>query len=234
MRLGRSNPPERNGVTKAGRQLMLHPQNALSDRNFEATTTLSLKRETACFAFLSSRATLPPQPIDSINLDLASVDYFAGRASLWATLDMRTGSGNDPHVSMLGFDETFLRPFTRALIEAAASRTPYRMTIVQSPGEKMRHRVVEYITGPGVALSEVVITPQDNVLVISARNEDDHEEETLFQLPRTDSFLRAFVRMTAQVDQALREMLEESEKLARQRARDSAPDQNGSAGALPA
>lgn len=194
---------------------MLHSQNALSDRNLEATTTLSLRRETACFAFLSSRAVSPPQPLDSINLDLASVDYYAGRASLWATLDMRSGTGNEPHASLLGFDETFLRPFTRALIEAAASRTPYRMTIVQMPGEKTRHRVVEYVTGPGIALSEVVITPQDNVLVISARSEEDREEETLFQLPRTDSFLRAFVRMTAQADLALRETLAESEKLAR-------------------
>ncbi|MGH7087700.1 MAG: hypothetical protein ACREFQ_02245 [Stellaceae bacterium] len=194
---------------------MVPSQNALSDRNLEATTTLSLKRETACFAYLSSRAIAPPQPIESINLDLASVDYYAGRASLWATLDMRAGTANEPHASMLGFDETFLRPFTRALIEAAASRTPYRMTIVKTPGETARHRVVEYITGPGVALTEVVITPQDSVLVVSGRNEDDREEETLFQFPRTDSFLRAFVRMTAQADQALRETLEESEKLAR-------------------
>jgi hypothetical protein len=202
----------------------MQSQSALSDRNFEATTTLSLKRETACFAFLSSRAALPPQPIDSINLDLASVDYYAGRASLWATLDMRAGSGNEPHMSLLGFDETFLRPFTRALIEAAASRTPYRMTIVQSAGEHSRHRVVEYITGPGVALSELVITPQDSVLVISGRNEEDHEEETLFQLPRTDSFMRAFVRMASQADQALRNTLEQTEKTARHGPRNAEAD----------
>ncbi len=194
---------------------MLQPSNALSDRNLEATTTLSLKREPACFAFLCGRAVLPPQPIETINLDLASVDFFDGRASLWATLDVRSGAGNEPPSSILGFDETFLRPFTRALIEASASRTPYRMTIVHGPGEKVRHRVVEYITGPGVALAEIILTPQDSVLVISARNEDDGEEGTLFQLPRTDSFLRAFVKMTSQADQALRETLEQSERLAR-------------------
>lgn len=212
---------------------MLHSQNALSDRNLEATTTLSLKRETACFAFLSSHAAAPPQPIDSINLDLASVDYYAGRTSLWATLDMRSGVGNEPAASLLGFDETFLRPFTRALIEASASRTPYRMTIVQTPGERRRHRVVEYITGPGIALSELVITPQDNVLVISARSEEEREEETLFQLPRTDSFLRAFVRMTAQADQALRDTLDESDKLAR-RGTSRGPDQSSRRGSGPA
>ena len=194
---------------------MLHQTNALSDRNLEAATTLSLKREPACFAFLCSRAITPPQPIDSLNLDLASVDYFSGRASLWATLDVRSGASNEQPASILGFDETFLRPFTRALIEAAASRTPYRMTIVRSPDEPTRQRVIEYVTGPGVALSEVIITPQDSVLVISARGEEDREEESLFQLPRTDSFLRAFVKMTCQADQALHETLEESERLGR-------------------
>jgi hypothetical protein len=194
---------------------MLQPSNALPDCNLEVATTLSLKREPACFAFLCSRAVSPPQPIDTINLDLASVDYFAGRASLWATFDIRSGASNDQPASVLGFDETFLRPFSRALIEASASRTPYRMTIVHGPGEPVRHRVVEYITGPGVALAEVILTPQDSVLVISGRSEDDGEEETLFQLPRTDSFLRAFVRMTCQADQALRETLEHSDRLAR-------------------
>jgi hypothetical protein len=199
---------------------MNDPSNVLSDRNLEASTTLSLKREPACFAFLCSGAVSPPQPIDAINLDLASVDYFAGHASLWATLDVRSGASNDQPMAILGFDETFLKPFTRALIEASASRTPYRMTIVQEAGESVRQRVVEYITGPGVALSEIILTPQDNVIVISARSQADQEEETLFQLPRSDSFLRAFVRMTYQADQALRDTLAQSEQLARQRRRD--------------
>lgn len=204
---------------------MLHSTNstnALSDRNLEATTALSLKREPACFAFLCSRAISAPQPIDAINLDLASVDYFAGRASLWATLDIRSGASNEQPSSVLGFDETFLRPFSRALIEAAASRTPYRMTIIYNPDEAPRHRVVEYVTGPGISLSEVIITPQDNVLVISARSSLEHDEESLFQLPRTNSFLRAFVKMTCQADQALRDTLDESDKLARQGLRGAA------------
>ena len=73
------------------------------------------------------------------------------------------------------------------------------------------------MTGPGVSLSELIISPQDNVLVISARGGDEQDEESLFQLPRTDSFLRSFVKMTCQADQALRETLEESDKLARLR-----------------
>jgi hypothetical protein len=196
---------------------MMDPQNALSDRNLEANTTLSLKREPACFAFLSSRSVTAPQPIDSLNLDLASVDYFEGRASLWATLEIRSGASNDQPVALLGFDETFLRPFTRALIEAAASRHPYRMTILRESGERDRQRVVEYVTGPGVTLTEVILTPQDSVVVISGRTVEEGDEETLFQLPRSDSFLRAFVKVTCQADQALRDTLAESEKLARQR-----------------
>ncbi|HUJ97574.1 MAG TPA: hypothetical protein VLV85_04960, partial [Stellaceae bacterium] len=184
----------------------------------EANTTLSLKREPACFAFLSSRSVTAPQPIDSLNLDLASVDYFGGRASLWATLEVRSGATNEQPTAVLGFDETFLRPFTRALIEAAASRHPYRMTILREAGENERQRVVEYVTGPGVALTEVILTPHDTVVVVSGRASEDAEEETLFQLPRSDSFMRAFVKVTCQADQALRETLAESEKLARRRA----------------
>jgi hypothetical protein len=202
--------------------MMLHPANALSDRNLEASTTLSLKREPACFAFLCSRATVPPQAIDSLNLDLASVDYFNGRASLWATLDIRTGTPGEAPISLLGFDETFLRPFTRALIEASASRTPYRMTITRAPNEPVRQRVVEYVTGSGVPLVEVVLTPQDNVVVISGRTEDESEVESLFQIPRTDSFLRAFVKMSGQADQALQETLQTSERLAREGRRPAA------------
>jgi hypothetical protein len=197
---------------------MMENSNALSDRNLEATTTLSLKREPACFAFLSNDAVIAPMPIDTINLDLASLDYFDGRASLWATFEVRSGTPEEQPMAVLGFDESFLRPFTRALIEAAASRHPYRMTITPDAAEAGRQRVVEYVTGPGVALSELVITPHDSVVVISARGADEGEEETLFQLPRSDSFLRSFVKMTSQADQMLRDTLAESEKLARGRA----------------
>lgn len=192
---------------------MNYSTHALPDCNLEAATTLILKREPACFAFLCSRAASPPQPIDSLNLDLASVDYFAGRASLWATLEIRSTASDEKATAVLGFDETFLSPFTRALIECASSRVPYRMTIARS--EDRPQRLVEYVTGPGAALSELILTPQDNVVVISARAEGE-DEETLFQLPRTDTFLRAFAKMTYQADGQLLQTLAQSEKLARQ------------------
>src|ERR1700740_1862661 len=91
---------------------------AISDRNLEAATNISLKREPACFAFLSARSASAPMPIDSINLDLASADYFQGRSSLWTTLEMRSGVNGERATALLGFDESFLRPFSRALIEA--------------------------------------------------------------------------------------------------------------------
>src|SRR5271166_648655 len=103
---------------------------AITDRNLEATTNISLKREPACFAFLSPRSVASPMSIDSINLDLASADYFDGRASLWATFEMRSGVNDDQPTALLGFDETFLQPFARALIEAATTRAAYRMTIL--------------------------------------------------------------------------------------------------------
>ncbi len=187
---------------------------AISDRNLEATTHISLKREPACFAFLSARSISPPLPIDSINLDLASADYFQGRASLWTTLEMRSSVNSDRPAAILGFDEAFLRPFARALIEAATTRATYRMTILHETRDVDRCRVVEYVTGPGKTLKELILQPFDNVVLISATTPKDGDE-TLFQLPRTDSFLRAFAKMSFLADQALHELLDEIGRLAR-------------------
>ncbi|HEX5455337.1 MAG TPA: hypothetical protein VFX06_16225 [Stellaceae bacterium] len=199
---------------------------AISDRNLEASTNISLKREPACFAFLSARSVAPPMPIDSINLDLASADYFRGRASLWTSLEMRSSVNNDRPMAILGFDESFLRPFARALVEASTTRAAYRMTILGERGESERYRVVEYVTGAGKPLKELVLQPFDNVVLITATTPKDGEE-TLFQLPRTDSFLRAFAKMAFTADQALRELLEEMERLARQTRDNPAPAGNG-------
>jgi hypothetical protein len=200
---------------------MHDPTHALTDWNLEAATTLSLRREPACFAFLCADADTPPQPIDAINLDLASVDYYDGRASLWATLEIRSSASNDQPTAVLGFDEAFLRPFSRALIESASNRTPYRMTIRSDADHPKRQRVVEYITGPGVRLVELTLTPQDATVTVSCRTEGA-DEQTLFQLPRTDSFMRAFIKMTCQADQALRDTLAENEKIARRGAKGAA------------
>ena len=192
---------------------------AISDRNLEAATNISLKREPACFAFLSARSVAPPMPIDSINLDLASADYFNGRASLWTTLEMRSAVNNDRPTALLGFDECFLRPFARALVEAATTRAAYRMTVVGENGDGARYRVVEYVTGPGKPVKDLVLQPFDNVVLVAATTPKDGEE-TLFQLPRTDSFLRAFAKMGYTADQALHDLLDEMERVARRQKTD--------------
>ena len=189
---------------------------ALTDRNLEATTNISLKREPACFAFLSARSVSSPMPVDSINLDLASADYFGGRASLWTTLEMRSAVTDDHPTALLGFDETFLRPFARALIEAATTRAAYRMTILQESRDTERCRVVEYVTGPGKALQELILQPFDNVVLVSSATAKD-ADETLFQLPRTDSFLRAFAKMAYVADHTLHDLLEDMERVAHRR-----------------
>jgi hypothetical protein len=191
---------------------------AIADRNLEATTNISLRREPACFAFLSPRSICSPMPLEAINLDLASADYFGGRASLWTTLEMRSCVSDDQPIGLLGFDETFLRPFARALIEAAATRATYRMTILREAHHTERCRVVEYVTGAGSPLPELILLPFDNVVTISAATPKD-SEEPLFQLPRTDSFLRAFAKMAYAADQALRELLADMEKIAQLRTR---------------
>ncbi len=189
---------------------------AISDRNLEATTNISLKREPACFAFLSAKSAAAPMPIDAINLDLASADYFQGRASLWTTLEMRSGVNGDRAMALLGFDESFLRPFTRALLEAATTRAAYRMTILSPTAEGGRCRVVEYVTGPGKTLKELVIQPHESVMAIAATSRSEGDE-TLFQLPRTDNFLRAFSKMSYTADQVLHDLLDEMDRVARRR-----------------
>jgi hypothetical protein len=187
---------------------------AICDRNLEAVTNISLMREPACFAFLSARSIAPPMPIDSINLDLASADFYNGRASLWTTLEMRSSVNNDRAAAILGFDESFLRPFARALIEAATTRAAHRMTILGETRDSERCRVVEYVTGPGKPLKELLLQPFDNVVLIAAMSPKDGEE-TLFQLPRTDSFLRAFAKMSYAADQALHDLLEDMQRVSR-------------------
>jgi len=196
---------------------------ALKDRNLEHSTTISLQREPSCFAFMCSTAISAPLPIDVINLDLASADYFDGRASVWTTLEMRSVAAESRPTALLGFDEAFLRPFTRALIEAAATRTVYRMRIADALDKADRFRVVEYVTGPASPLRELIFTPHDHVILIGAALGADGEEETLFQLPRSDSFLRAFAAISFQAEQMLRDTLADMERLARERRDGAAP-----------
>jgi hypothetical protein len=189
---------------------------AIADRNLEATTNISLRREPACFAFLSPRSIAPPIAIDALNLDLASADYFAGRASVWTTLEVRSAMTDERPVAMLGFDETFLRPFARTLIEAASTRAACRMTIPPEVDASPRYRVVEYVTGPGTGLRELVLQPFENVILIAATTTAG-DDETLFQLPRTDTFLRAFCKTALTADLALRDLLDELARVGRRR-----------------
>jgi hypothetical protein len=85
------------------------------------------------------------------------------------------------------------------------------------PGKVERSRVVEYVTGPGNALREIILTPQDNVILVGAAVGEEEVEETLFQLPRSDSFQRSFAKMTFQADRALRDTLADMERAARHR-----------------
>ena len=79
-----------------------------------------------------------------------------------------------------------------------------------------RCRVVEYVTGPGKALKELIIQPYESVMAIAAVSRNDGDEN-LFQLPRTDNFLRAFAKMSYAADQALHDLLDEMGRVARKR-----------------
>jgi hypothetical protein len=97
------------------------------------------------------------------------------------------------------------------------------MRIADALDKADRFRVVEYVTGPASPLRELVFTPHDHVILIGAALGEDCEEETLFQLPRSDSFLRAFAAISYQAEQMLRDTLADMERLARERRAGAAP-----------
>jgi hypothetical protein len=190
----------------------------MNDKQLDLSTVMSCKREPACFAFLCTNAVAPPTAIERLNFDIASADYHQGRASVWATLEMRSDGADSRALALLGFDESFLRPFARALLEASATRIAHRMTIVSEPGREEIPRVIDYVrANTGMRVRELIINPHEQVLSISVPLDGADIEETLFQLPRTDSFLRSFARMTQLADKVLRDTLHDMERLARQR-----------------
>jgi hypothetical protein len=199
---------------------MLDHSRPLCDRHLDTTTAMSCQREPACFAFLCANAVMAPQPIDRLNFDIASADFHRGRASVWATLEMRgeprIEGGCGDAMSLLGFDEGFLRPFTRAVLEAAATRVPHRMSIRPDPDRPEAPRVVDYIRDAGgTPITELVVIPYEQVLAVVVPVDSAEIEETLFQLPRTDTFLRAFTRTAHLADAALRDTIGEMTRLGR-------------------
>jgi hypothetical protein len=207
---------------------MLDHSRPLCDRHLDMATAMSCQREPACFAFLCANAVVAPQPIDRLNFDIASADFHRGRASVWATLEMRgetRGDGGSGEVlSLLGFDEGFLRPFTRAVLEAASTRVPHRMSIRPDPERPEAPRVVDYIRDAGgMPITELVVIPYDQVLAVVVPVDSAEIEETLFQLPRTDTFLRSFARMAHLADAALRDTVGEMGRLGRGNAATAKP-----------
>jgi hypothetical protein len=205
---------------------MLDHSRPIGDRHLDMATAMSCQREPACFAFLCANAVAAPQPIDRLNFDIASADFHQGRASVWATLEMRGEPRSEnctgEALSLLGFDEGFLRPFARAVLEAAATRVPHRMSIRPDPDRPEAPRVVDYVRDAGgMPITELVVIPYDQVLAVVVPVDSAEIEETLFQLPRTDTFLRAFTRMTQVADTALRDTIAEMTRLGR-----AAPDKS--------
>lgn len=199
---------------------MLDHSRPLCDRHLDMATAMSCQREPACFAFLCANAVVAPQPIDRLNFDIASADFHRGRASVWATLEMRgeprNEGGSGDAMSLLGFDEGFLRPFTRAVLEAASTRVPHRMSIRPDPDRPEAPRVVDYVRDAGgMPITELVVIPYEQVLAVVVPADGAEIEETLFQLPRTDTFLRSFARMAHLADAALRDTVGEMSRLGR-------------------
>jgi len=195
------------------------PSQPLSDPHIETATLMSCKREPACFAFLGASAISAPISIDQFNFDIVAADCHQGRPSVWATLEIRPDLACAAPISLLGFGDGFLRPFARALIEAGTTRIAHRMRISSAldpaDGPPL---VVDYVRSlGGTRVRDLVITPYEHILAISAEDGGtDGECESLFQMPRTDSFLKALARTAHLADTAMKQTLLEMERLDRQ------------------
>jgi hypothetical protein len=193
---------------------MISPSQPLPDRHLDAATMMSCKREPACFAFLCMSAVSAPLGIERFHFDIASADYHRGRASVWATLEIFPDLPGAESTSLLGFDDGFLRPFTRAVLEASATRIAHRMRIAKEDDAGQPPRVVDYVRSlGGTRVHDLIITPFEQIVSVGVP--DNGQEETLFQLPRTDSFLRMLARTAHLADAALKETLRDMERLAR-------------------
>ncbi len=193
------------------------PSQPLSDPHIETVTLMSCKREPACFAFLGASAISAPVGIEQFNFDIVAADCHQGRPSVWATLEIRPDLAGAAPISLLGFGDGFLRAFARALIEAGSTRIAHRMRISSAldaaDGPPL---VVDYIRSlGGTRVRDLVITPYEQILAISTED-GDGEGESLFQMPRTDTFLKALARTAHLADTAMKQTLLEMERLGRQ------------------
>ena len=91
-----------------------------------------------------------------------------------------------PSDAILGFDETFLAPFARRPIEATTTRATYRMTIVHEMRGTQRNGWSSTSPVRAKPLWRV-LQAFDNAITHQRATTGDGDEETLFQLPRTDS-----------------------------------------------
>jgi hypothetical protein len=84
--------------------------------------------------------------------------------------------------------------------------------------------VVDYVRDAGgMPITELVVIPYEQVLAVVVPVDSAEIEETLFQLPRTDTFLRAFTRMAHLADATLRDTLGEMSRLGRGMIEETAP-----------
>ena len=133
----------------------------------------------------------------AINLDLASVDYFGGRASLWATLDIRSGArATSSRWSVLGFDETFLRPVhPRAHRGGGEPHALSHDDHTREPASRAATRRRIHHRARHGALRDRRDAARHGRGGLRPRRRWRRGGDAASSLPRTDRFLRAFVKI---------------------------------------
>jgi hypothetical protein len=88
------------------------------------------------------------------------------------------------------------------------------MRIGDEGGRNTPPRVVDYVrSAAGAPVRDMIITPYDQILSVEISDDEVGLAATLFQLPRTDNFLRTFARMAYVADAALKDTLKEMLRL---------------------
>jgi hypothetical protein len=164
---------------------------------------VNLRREAACFAFLSSKSRDSIRAIEDIGFEATSRDFHNNIPTVAMELYMKCAYG-EPHTELFSF---FRRPvlaeFVRTFIQAASQRSSFTMKREVNDGTFNFCEHILLPQDPAVEPEEIVFQSLDNLVRISARWTGG-SEEPLLNLPRSESFMRLLCKAAAKAHETFR------------------------------
>ena len=183
------------------------------------------------YAYLNPNAVRMPLPIESIEVQFATADYWQGKASLSVTLEA-SAKDNDP-ITLLWCTHDFFREFVVALCKG--DTLGHWVPILTNPSGTLL-RVRECITHAQQAAihistsnsldtyivpTKILVIPRPTAMLIAAQWHGGAIAD-LFSLPRSKKFFREFTaamnRASNLISRTLQYMFEEGRKGDREKA----------------